>query len=367
MVTSDGCMDLYPDNMTSDFRIMLKDPIDVGDDWEVGLLSINYPYSLINVGPGAKVFMKYYIDGVLQEINFPNWQSQSVQEVVKFIEKRIASKEEERKPGSSSDIVVGFDDLMRFKMWSTSMDFDVGFSPNLMKLLGLAGHERADNMTLDAFEKRMGYRDLLARVTKDGNPIKMTEQLHTLLRTNHNVSDLIVAFKPFVDVENLQALESLGEVPDDSKIYRDVNLDKVYLLGQLGIHSHISEHWEKVAAFLYYLKKLHVYGGNHPIRKIRAVTPGAINPVQRMFVYTNIMEPMDMNDGAKKLLKMVNTRGEPFKTTRKEFNHPLYHPISRGGKISMIHVYIADETGDAVPFQTGTVVLTLRFRKSGRA
>jgi hypothetical protein len=95
---------------------------------------------------------------------------------------------------------------------------------------------------------------------------------------------------------------------------------------------------------------------------IKGVTPGMINPVQRMFIYTNIIEPVDVNDTYARLLKLVNTRGEPFKTTQEEYSHPTYFALQKG-KLSMIEVFIADETGEPVSFQSGTVVLTLHFRK----
>jgi hypothetical protein len=98
-------------------------------------------------------------------------------------------------------------------------------------------------------------------------------------------------------------------------------------------------------------------------RRIKGVTPCQMNPVQRMYIYTNIIEPVDMNDGTKQLLKMVNTRGEPWKTTHEVFTHPMYLPVRKGGKIGMIHVLICDATGTPVSFQSGTVVLTLHFRK----
>jgi hypothetical protein len=40
----------------------------------------------------------------------------------------------------------------------------------------------------------------------------------------------------------------------------------------------------------------------------------------------------------------------------------MYHTVQKG-KISMIDVLIADESGDPVSFQIGTVILTLHFRK----
>jgi hypothetical protein len=97
----------------------------------------------------------------------------------------------------------------------------------------------------------------------------------------------------------------------------------------------------------------------------KGTVPGVVNPVQRMYIYTNIIEPLNMNNKSVRLLKMVNTRGEFFKTTQEDFIRPMYVPVENG-KISIIEVLIADESGHPVPFQIGTVVLTLHFRKVPR-
>jgi hypothetical protein len=113
-----------------------------------------------------------------------------------------------------------------------------------------------------------------------------------------------------------------------------------------------------------YLMKLmkKLYSQEHLSKVINAKTPGVLNPVERMFVYMNIIDPIDFNDTFVKLLKLVNTSGESFKTTQEDFLNPMYHPVQKG-KISMIDVLIANESGDPVSFQIGTVVLTLHFRK----
>jgi hypothetical protein len=108
------------------------------------------------------------------------------------------------------------------------------------------------------------------------------------------------------------------------------------------------------------MKKL--YSKESLPKVINASTPGVLNPVQRMFVYVNIIDPIDVNDRFVRLLKLVNTAGESFKTTQEDFLQPMYHTVQKG-KISMIDVLIADESGDPVSFQIGTVILTLHFRK----
>ncbi len=102
MLTSDGSMKDYPQNKTSKFKILLKEPLELGeDDWEVCLRSINYPFSWTNVGPSAKVFMKFYssLTAGVQEMNFPDWQCTSMEEVVKFIANEVTQKADDR--GSS--------------------------------------------------------------------------------------------------------------------------------------------------------------------------------------------------------------------------------------------------------------------------
>ena len=306
IITSDGCMDVYPDNKTSDFRIMLKDPLEMDGDWEVGLLEINYPYTWTNVGQAAKATMRYCIDGrEAQNLFFPDWQCQSLRDVIKFMQRRLIGIGKEEK--KESLLTVNQDDFGRFRFLSSTPKFDVGFSPNLLKLLGLAGHERVNSMSLEAFEERQRCRDLLSGIWKDDVSMEITDQLVHFLKVTNNVVDIAQQFAKFVDTAKLVASTELGDIPQQSPIYDDVLLEKQYILPTLGIFDSSPEIMKNVAGLIHHLKKLYLFDGGYPPRKIRAVTPGMLNPVQRMYVYTNIIEPVDMNDGSKKLLKLVNT------------------------------------------------------------
>jgi hypothetical protein len=43
IVSSDGCKDIFPENHASNFKMMLKDPIEFesDQDWEVGLIDLH--------------------------------------------------------------------------------------------------------------------------------------------------------------------------------------------------------------------------------------------------------------------------------------------------------------------------------------
>lgn len=368
ILTSDGCMDVYPDNKTSDFRIMLKDPIDLEDDWEVGLLDINYPYTWTNVGPAAKVYMKYFLDHKVHEIEFPDWQCHSMKEVIKFIEKRLTSEEEGVGGKQTSKVHVGLDELGRFKLGSAAPEFDYGFSQNMMKLLGIAGHEEAEKFTMEAFESRHVARERLYTVYKDENPFDANEEVIHKLKATRDLVALTRIMLPYVDHKKVNEFEANEDVIP-SYVPEEIRED-VISATILGLFNEWGASWtflRNYAYFLFHLKDFYDYSENFPPRKLKGVTPGILNPVLRMYVYTNIIEPVDMNDGTKKLMKLVNTRGESYKTTHELYTHPTYHPVLRGGKIAMIHIYISDETGERVPFQHGTVVLTLHFRRQERS
>jgi hypothetical protein len=164
VVTSDGSIDVYPENKSSSFKMALDKPFDFGDNaWEVALEFINYPYSWTNVGqPSGTIFKFYYNDekGV-QEIQFPNWLCDNMGKLVEFIQNQI-----EEKIGRGK-IYVGLDSLNRFKISAVNSDFfDVGFSWPMMKLLGLDGHEKAASLTVEAFEARRKYLHFLKNVWK---------------------------------------------------------------------------------------------------------------------------------------------------------------------------------------------------------
>ena len=161
LLTSDGSLNHYPDNKTSKFKILLKEPLELGDDnWEVCLWSINYPFSWTNVGPSAKVSMKYYSKQTVdvQEMIFPDWQCTSMEEVVKFIGNEVMRKAE---VAGSPQVMFELDELGRVRIENRGGYYDLGFTDNMLKLLGLAGSPNAEYLRMKNFDARQKIRDIL--------------------------------------------------------------------------------------------------------------------------------------------------------------------------------------------------------------
>lgn len=357
IITSDASMDLFPENKTSKFKVFLKNPIEVDEDhkWEVSLRSINYPYTWTNVGPSCKVYMKYYInhrDGV-QSLDFPDWQCVSEDEIVGFM-KREFERQWNKDESEGNRVIVGKDELGRFKLKCMSKSFDVGFSENMMKLLGMAGHRHAAYMTVEAFDKRQFHRDLMDRVFAkkhifdwhDGSLRKSIQECTTY-------QELVKILALYVDWDIWNDAYFREDI--ENRLQHEwVGAFKGQLSEAAGMGLMVTED------LMYHLKELVKF---KPMQNtMRGVTPFSMNPVKRMYIYSNILDPIDVNDKGVRLLKLVNTYGSAFDMIQEEYTHPLYLPV-RKGKISLIEVFIADESGDPVPFQLGTVVLTLHFRK----
>jgi hypothetical protein len=347
-------MDVFPNNKTSKFRILLKEPIDTAgdEDWEVALVNINYPYSWANIGPAARVFMKYYIDkdtGPL-EVHFPNWQCQSMREVMSFIQRETNQGID----GSDKEkLWIKQDELGRVKITSVSPNFDIGFSDNMLKLLGLAGHDDVAIMTIEAFDRRQFYRSILDPIWKKDQPFDFQNRLLTK-QVKHCVKwqEFGALISPYIQLDNLAEYS-------DTVLSAKLKPDPKEMSLPMG--EDVTPVQKDLTFLMYALKKL--LEEKMVRRSIKSVTPGILNPVDRMYIYVNIIEPVDMNDTARKLLKIVNTRGKPYETTQEEFTNPAYLPLKKG-RWTSIEVSILDNSGEPVSFQFGTSVLTLHFRKA---
>ena len=363
MLTSDGSMDSYPENKTSKFQVLLRDPLEIGDeDWEVCLSSINYPYTWTNMGPSAKVSMKYYLshEDRVQVVDFPNWYCHSMEEVVSFMTKEVASSQ-----SRSGKSMLGFtlDEIGRLIIKSTSDCFDIGFSDNMLKLLGLAGHRYTDRMKMDAFEERQKIREILDMAWNVDAPLPYANvDIRRRVLMCDNVNDFVIIIGKYIDTMGCMVVyhrhPEVSSIDVSDVVSRDNPNDP---LNQSIV---MTFELKQVMKFVFYNLK-NFFSFDAVPNKLNAVMPGRINPIQRMFVYMNIVEPIDLNNKFVRLLKLVNTQGVPYKTTQDDFINPMYLPLQKG-KISLIEVLIADETGEPVSFQSGTAVLTLHFRRAAK-
>jgi hypothetical protein len=419
-VTSDGSMDVYPDNKSSNFRIELKNPIDFGEaDWEVALTSINYPYSWTNLGPSAGTRFKYYLDAESgeQEVKFPDWHCENMQNLIDYITAKIASKENlSTRSNRSERFRIKLDELKRIKIGTTESYYDLGFSYNMLKILGLESNPNAHNISIKAFDRRQKHRNFLDLVWMSDSMVDYRSQdLKTKFHQTADVEKLVDYIYPYIAKDSLikvvekeiastksGKLEEENEEREDNDYDDDMDdidrsdpkevdidyqkdNDWIELIGKIkavksrqtrsspnAVNDEVETGFQfdenqlsslelGLARVVYHMSKL--FNEKELPMSIKGIIPGNLNPVQRMFVYTDIIRPVDFNDGAIKLIRMVNTKGSAFSTTHEEFTHPTYLPLQKG-KISSIHVIIADDQQTPVSFQVGTVVMTLHFRRT---
>lgn len=377
VLTSDGSMDVFPTNKTSSFKVELSRPLEFGErEWEVALEYVNYPYSWVNVGPAAGTEFKYFYDenSGVKELKFPNWLCNDKEKMVEYMNARIG---EDIGP---SKVIVALDRLDRFKIFGKSLSLDVGMSWPMMKLLGLAGHPCAGELTVEEFEKRIKYRVCLNDVWKkqfDYGDYLLRKAVLETVDGEKSYSAFVRLIVEYVDFGNMREMYTSLMTSDDGSLkFQEVDTDwltkfmpllkkelESQNLGNLGEGQEYDEVYLHIMGLFtvwYYLYK--ILACKALMATIKATTPGNLNPVERMYIYTNLIEPIDFNDGAVRLLKMVNTRGDPFKTTHEEFVKPNYLPVEKG-KMSIIEVYVTDASGKQVPFQVGTLMLMLHFRR----
>ena len=102
-------------------------------------------------------------------------------------------------------------------------------------------------------------------------------------------------------------------------------------------------------------------------RKLRSGTtttmdPIDLEPIQSMFVYCDIVEPRIVGDTTASLLRIVPVEGQSGDLITRIYENIHYIPIQRK-QFQTLEIYIRDHTGQKVPFERGTLNVTLHFRQ----
>lgn len=359
ILTSDGGS--YKDDKTSDFKINLVNPINLGEEtWEVGLVSLSYPRTWITIGDAVGVYMKYYVSPGHGEkiIRFPNWQCQSLKELEGYIREEIFLNENVVDV-DDHPFHVKTDDLGRVKITVNAPYYDIGISDNLLRILGLLGHDRLDDIRMDGFDKRQFCRNIIDNMcTEKPFPYSNYEFLERI--------GVCRNLREFEDIMHEHLLPNYRLRFEPS--YEKIDLDKnVKAIVEEIIRSERLEYGEEeyvpsrmLALLFFYVRTLFKRA---PLPKvISSVQPGIIDPIQRIFIYLNILDDIVVNNTVSRVLKFVNTKGNPFAMVQEDFSNPIYLPV-RKGLHNMLHVYIKNDQGENVPFQNGTVLMLLHFRR----
>ena len=84
---------------------------------------------------------------------------------------------------------------------------------------------------------------------------------------------------------------------------------------------------------------------------------------QDLFIYYDIIQSQYVGDALAPLLRIVPVEGKVGERESKSFLRPQYLPVSRK-QFETVKVDIKTDTGESVPFELGSLLLTPHFRQS---
>ena len=353
ILSSDGCKDIYPENSAGDFKIMLTDPIVFPDEekWEVGLVDIHYPCSWVNVGPKVGMEM-HYVDheGRIQAIVFPNWHCETLKELAKYIQSQMPD-----------DYVVELDSLGRFVIKSKGLACPISMSAALRGTLGLENSENLGGK-IDLM-RRMYITEQISKYWKN-NPLDADHALlNKVLNAREKYVELATLLKTYLNLDAFINTERVSDAYLETSYGAEILKHIGDIAVALGVGLGTTQLAHNFAVFyknLYRLYEMPLFP-----KEFVAQSGGDLHKMERLFLHTNIIEPMDMNETTSNILKVFKIKGQRYKVTQEIFQRPTYQALKKG-KISMIRMYIADQSGKVVPFESGTVLVTLHFRKQKR-
>ena len=88
-----------------------------------------------------------------------------------------------------------------------------------------------------------------------------------------------------------------------------------------------------------------------------------MNPLDSLYVYCDVVEPRVVGDSLTPLLRIVPVEGEHGEIVTRIYNNVHYVRVQRK-TFQTLEVNIRDRTGKKVPFERGTLNVTLHFRRS---
>ena len=82
-----------------------------------------------------------------------------------------------------------------------------------------------------------------------------------------------------------------------------------------------------------------------------------------LYVYCDVVESQTVGNSQVPLLRIVPVEGQDGERVSRTFMSPQYLPVSRK-EFECIEVNIRRDSGEAVPFETGRLLVTLHFRRA---
>ena len=84
--------------------------------------------------------------------------------------------------------------------------------------------------------------------------------------------------------------------------------------------------------------------------------------IQTLYIYTNIIEPHPVGDTQTRLLRQIVLAGDPGDIVTDNFKNAFYYKLGVHN-FQTVEILITGDTGQRLPFASGTVQATLHFRR----
>jgi hypothetical protein len=250
-------------------------------------------------------------------VEFPDWQCTKLGDLIKYIQDQL-----------SSEYVVKVDQFGRFQLEGKGTCCDVGFSSGLISLLELPAYD--DTITIASFRRRAKYREVFEEFWKNGeNLLDKDEHLFAIDWTSTKDQEIVKLLDEYLDDEKLKTVTMFN------KLANQIN----GIVNNNAFGGSTVQYQMNISLFLVNFKAF--YGSEDcPGKVIAGEYMPRMSPVLQLHIYSNIIQPVDVNDSTARLMKIVNIRGVQGSMTEEVLTHPTYQPVEKTRKISMIHIYI---------------------------
>ena len=410
ILTSDACLDIFPQNKTSNFAVQLAHQTALDTDtWEVGLHSITYPFDFKTVGHECFMLLRYNSD--VHELHLPDWHCSTIEDMCNYLNEQLNAKILGLKnheysispPDSASSgsrikratvvkktkkpLTITVDATKRIRFSFDTTVVDLGFSERLMEMLGFSDQQQ---YSLEAFTKRQRLVDELQNATPSrtiplGSMWILEQEIKRVpsYKYSNGFSQDIFKFtgitgKTFQDTVTLNGLLTIPDVErlipsDNGNFYSYLRKVEAELQIPEADRAEFDENDSLLKTSIIYIKALTMYLVLNVIESfvlpdgnLYSNAPSVINPYELMYVYLDIIKPEPFNNLMSPLLEIIKTDGMPGTMTQYRATANIQYKKLDRSNITNMRILIASDQGTPIPFLRGPLVLTLHFRRKPR-
>jgi hypothetical protein len=394
-VTSDGCLQQFPNNEPGNFKIRLNPPkvfLNPNKKISVGLARLIYDSELNNLGENTGTYFLVFVENEYFKIEMGNSHVQNPEaakkEIEKSLQKTIINKTE--KDGKKfkttlADYISLKIDKDKFILELKEIH-DFGISPMLRKLLGF---HRDKKFFSENFEFRKKCRDFLTEIAENDYFIQNIQKLDDFFdrsvfkstkfsQRNEEMIEFSLPIQQFYHQLNedfAYVLQSI--VKTRAAQFSQFMTENYYPSAQVPyilevnkpnsvIVTEIEIPFE-VCAMIDYLifscvnESSRISGNSYKLKADSFFNPDLFNV---LFVYTNIIKPVSFNDGNFRLLDLVCLNKQQLTSSGvSEHKSTLFKELDVS-TIDQIEFQINTSLGTPAPFIHGPIFIILEFQNT---